>query len=163
MADAITLDMTGIGSGVLRASQTVPVARDALFPFFADARNLARITPASMGFEIVSNGPIVMGVGTLIDYRIRLWGLPLRWRTLISAWEPPVEFVDEQVRGPYAQWVHRHRFTELAGGRTLMEDEVRFRLPFSVIGALGGPVVRWQLRAIFAHRRAVIEELFGTA
>ena len=147
------------GAWVLRAAQAISVSRDALFPFFADARNLARITPPEMGFDILTAGPITMGEGTLIDYRIRLWGMPLRWRTVIERWDPPHAFVDRQLRGPYAEWVHTHRFTERSDGGTLMEDEVRFRLPFGPLGVLGAPLVRRQLRRIFAYRRAVIASL----
>jgi ligand-binding SRPBCC domain-containing protein len=106
-----------------------------------------------MGFEVVTPGPIVMQVGTLIDYRIRVMGVPLRWRTLISRWEPPHRFVDEQLRGPYAEWIHHHHFSETAAGATLMEDEVHFRLPLGPLGALATPLVRWQLRRIFEFRR----------
>lgn len=147
------------GGWVLRAGQAIPVRRAELFPFFADAGNLARITPPEMHFEIVTPPPVEMRAGTLIDYRIRLHGIPMRWRTLISRWEPPVAFVDEQLRGPYAEWVHTHRFTELPDGGTLMEDEVRFRLPLGALGALAAPLVRRQLQRIFGYRRAVIASL----
>jgi ligand-binding SRPBCC domain-containing protein len=146
------------GGWILRAAQVIPMRRDVLFPFFADARNLARITPPELGFDILTAGPIAMGPGTLIDYRIRLWGVPLRWRTVIARWDPPHAFVDEQLRGPYAEWVHSHRFIERDDG-TLMEDEVRFRLPFGALGALGAPLVRRQLRRIFAYRRSAIVAL----
>ena len=163
MIDSITLDMSGLGAGILRARQTLAIPRERVFPFFADAGNLARITPAEMGFEITSAQPIVMRVGALIDYRIRVWGAPLRWRTIITRWDPPNEFVDEQLRGPYAEWIHRHRFSDTDGGGTLMEDEVRFRLPFGVLGAIAAPLVRWQLRRIFEHRhRAVEAALFSS-
>ena len=157
MIDSITLDMTGAGAGILRAWQTLALPREQVFPFFADAGNLARITPAEMGFEITSAQPIVMQAGALIDYRIRVWGMPLRWRTIISRWDPPNEFVDEQLRGPYAEWIHRHRFSDAEGGGTLMEDEVRFRLPFGVLGAVAAPLIRWQLRRIFEHRHRAVE------
>lgn len=156
MTDSITLDTTGAGSGVLRARATLPHPRERVFPFFADAGNLARITPAEMGFEIISPQPVAMQAGALIDYRIRVWGAPLRWRTIISRWEPPWEFTDEQLRGPYAQWIHRHRFTDTPDGGTLMEDEVRFKLPFGRLGALAMPLIRWQLRRIFEFRRDAI-------
>ncbi len=156
MIDSITLDMMSAGSGVLRARQALPFPRDKVFPFFAEAGNLARITPPGMGFEITSSEPIHMRAGTLIDYRIRVSGVPLRWRTRISRWDPPREFVDEQLRGPYAEWIHRHRFTEMDGGGTLMEDEVRFTLPFGILGAVAAPLVRWQLRRIFEYRHRAV-------
>lgn len=163
MTDSITLDRTGPGSGVLRARASLPWPRERVFPFFADAANLARITPAEMGFEIISPQPVVMRAGALIDYRIRIWGAPLRWRTVISRWAPPFEFVDEQLRGPYAVWIHRHRFTDAGEGETIMEDEVRFRLPFGWIGALAMPLIQWQLRRIFEFRaRAITSALAGS-
>jgi ligand-binding SRPBCC domain-containing protein len=130
-----------------------------VFPFFADAANLARITPREVGFRIITPLPIAMGVGALIDYTLQLWGIPIRWRTAITVWNPPVEFVDVQLRGPYAEWIHHHRFVELGPDATLVEDIVRFRLPLGRLGAVGGPIVRGQLRRIFAYRRAAIAAL----
>ena len=151
------IDITRVGrTWLLRTSQVIPVPRDELFGFFTAAENLGRITPPELGFDILTPAPIPMCAGTLIDYRIRLWGVPLAWRTLISAWNPPLEFIDEQVRGPYAEWVHRHRFTPTATGGTLVEDEVRFRLPFGPLGMIGAPLVRRQLRRIFMFRRDAI-------
>ena len=127
-----------------------------MFPFFADARNLARITPASMRFEITTTEPIEMRDGAQIDYRLRVLGVPLKWRTEIVRWTPPEEFTDEQLRGPYALWVHTHRFTESAPDSTLMEDTVRFRLPFGLFGRIAEPLVRQQLRWIFNYRRRAV-------
>ena len=163
-ADARTLRIVRRPDGGwrLRAVQRVARPRAAVFPFFADAGNLARITPPGMGFDIRTPGPIVMREGTLIDYRIRVWGLSLRWRTVIARWDPPHAFVDEQLRGPYAEWRHLHRFTERADGTTIMEDEVDFRLPLGRLGALvGGPLVRRRLREIFAYRRAAVDAALG--
>jgi ligand-binding SRPBCC domain-containing protein len=159
VSNAIEFAPQGGLAWLLRARQRVPVARDRLFPLFADAANLARITPPELGFDILTELPIAMRAGTLIDYRIGLWGIRMRWRTEISAWNPPVEFVDTQLSGPYAEWVHRHRFIEMAPQSTLVEDFVRFRLPLGRLGAAAAPLVRRQLRRIFTFRRSAILRL----
>ena len=158
-AGDIRIERAADNAWLLHARQRLPADRGLLFPFFADATNLVRITPPEMRFEIVTPLPIVMREGALIDYRLRVGGLPVRWRTLISRWDPPHEFVDEQLRGPYAEWHHRHRFTALRDGSTLVEDEVRFRLPFGPLASIAGPLVRRQLRRIFSYRRAAMTRL----
>jgi ligand-binding SRPBCC domain-containing protein len=136
----------------------LPHAPAEIFPFFGDARNLQAITPAWLDFQIVTPGPITMQAGTLIDYRLRVHGVPLRWRTRINAWEPPHRFVDEQLRGPYRQWLHEHTFVAQNGG-TLARDVVRYAVP-------GGALVNWlfvrrDVERIFAHRQAKLRERFG--
>jgi len=96
-----------------------------VFPFFAEARNLETLTPPWLKFEVLTPAPIVMRPGTLIDYRIRVHGLPIRWRTEITAWDPPHRFVDVQLHGPYTLWHHTHTFEERDGG-TLCLDHVRY-------------------------------------
>jgi ligand-binding SRPBCC domain-containing protein len=145
---------------LLKTSVLITRSIDQVFPFFAAAENLARITPPELGFVIRTTVPVEMRVGALIDYTIKLWGVPLDWRTEITRWEPPYEFEDTQVRGPYAKWVHRHSFIPV-GVETLMADEVRYRLPFGRFGRLAHVVVQRQLRRIFTYREQVIRSLLA--
>ena len=140
----------------------LPCSRAEVFPFFADAYNLEQITPPWLRFSVLTPRPIEMRAGTLIDYRLRLHGVPLRWRTEIAVWEPPVRFVDRQVSGPYETWEHEHRFRDVAGG-VVMSDRVDYRIR-------GGPLADWigdravarrDLRRIFEYRRDVLQARFG--
>jgi ligand-binding SRPBCC domain-containing protein len=143
----------------LERSQVLPGTPEEVFPFFADARNLETITPPFLRFAVVTPDPIEMRVGTLIQYRLRLHGLPVNWLTAIQAWEPPHRFVDVQVRGPYALWHHTHTFEPHPEG-TLMRDTVRWALPLGRLGELALPLVRRDLATIFDYRaEAVSREL----
>jgi ligand-binding SRPBCC domain-containing protein len=149
-----------LGEHNLLVSTFIPRPRMEVFAFFAAAENLQQITPAELNFRVVTPLPIPMAAGTRIDYRLRLFGIPFRWQTLISRWEPEGCFIDEQMQGPYAKWVHTHTFRELDGG-TLVTDEVRYRLPFFPLGQLAYPLVRRQLQRIFSYRARCLCELFG--
>jgi len=146
---------------ILRTTLRIPRPREAVFPFFAAAENLERITPRELAFRIRTPLPVAMRAGTLIDYTIGLYGVPMRWRTRIARWDPPDGFTDEQLRGPYARWVHQHRFEDDGPGGTLMHDEVRYRLPLGPIGAIAHPLVRQQLRRIFMHRQVTVLRLLA--
>lgn len=144
---------------VLTRSIELDLPRDDVFAFFSDASNLERITPPELGFRIVTAQPIKLEKGALIDYNLSLHGIPMSWRTEITLWDPPHEFVDTQLRGPYSQWIHRHTFTELAPDKTLIEDEVRYRLPLEPLGDLAHFIVRSQLERIFNFRQTAVAEL----
>ena len=142
---------------VLRREQRLPHPPEQVFPFFADARNLEAITPPWLGFRVVTPEPIDMRAGTLIEYRLRLRGVPLRWRTRIAVWDPPRRFVDVQLSGPYRLWHHTHDFEPDGAGGTIMRDSVRYALPFGPLGRLAHAlVVRRDLDAIFAFRQAAV-------
>ena len=138
----------------------LPRPRDEVFAFFADARNLDALTPPWVKFAMLTPGLIEMQAGTLIDYSIRVHGIPIRWRTEITEWQPPHHFVDRQLRGPYTLWHHTHTFEELNGG-TLCLDHVRYR-------PRGGALVHWlfvrrDVERIFTYRQYRLKQLFPPA
>ena len=141
------------------SSLTIDLSRDKVFEFFSNAENLERLTPPELKFHIVTPLPINIKKGALIDYELSLYGLPIKWRTEITHWDPPFEFIDTQLSGPYKQWIHSHRFTEPEPGKTLMEDEVRYRLPLEPLGDIAQFFVERQLKYIFGYRQKVIAEL----
>ena len=142
---------------VLERRQRLPVTAERAFAFFSDARNLEAITPPWLRFRVLTPGAIKMGEGTLIDYRLRLHGLPLTWRTRIEVWEPPHHFVDLQLRGPYALWEHTHTFAPVGEDAVVIADRVRYALPLGRLGELARRAfVRRDLDRIFDHRMCAI-------
>jgi ligand-binding SRPBCC domain-containing protein len=144
----------------LTRTQRVPRPLIEVFAFYASAENLELLTPRFLRFRILSPTPIDMKAGARIDYQLSLFGVPLRWRTRITAWEPGARFVDEQESGPYALWRHTHTF-EADGDGTLIHDHVEYALPFGFLGVLAhGVFVRRTLERIFDFRRDAVAGVF---
>lgn len=142
----------------LRNEVIVPAPLDEVWPFFCDARNLERLTPSFLRFEVLTPEPIDMQKGTLIDYKLRIRGLPIRWRSEITAWEPQHRFVDEQRRGPYRCWIHEHTF-EARGDETIARDYVQYdHVGGSLVNRL---MVGPDVGRIFAHREKMLRQIFG--
>lgn len=143
----------------LERLQFIPRPLSEVFAFFADAHNLEAITPPYLRFRILTPRPIAMQAGTLIDYRLQLFGMPLHWKTRIECFEPMERFVDRQVRGPYQLWHHLHEFQEVSGG-TQMIDRVDYAIGWSVLGSLAhAAFVRRTLADIFDYRYRKVVEL----
>ena len=145
---------------VLASILEVPLAIHDVFEFFSDAANLESITPPELRFSIAKVQPVLIREGTIIDYRLGLYGLRFGWRSLISHWEPPHRFVDEQVKGPYARWHHEHIFEETEDG-TRIRDTVEYSLPLYPAGEIALPLVRAQLRRIFTFRQKSVMRALG--
>lgn len=138
-----------------KTSMVLPLQIDDVFPFFCDVLNLERITPPELHFRILTPYPIEISKGTVVDYRLRLYGIPLRWRSEITTWNPPYEFVDQQVLGPYNTWIHSHLFYE-HDGSTIIEDSVHYRLPLWPLSEIVAPLFHHQLGRIFRYREQAI-------
>ena len=143
----------------LRRELLVPNALPEVFDFFSRAENLERITPPWMRFRILTPPPIAMKQGATIAYALRVRGIPLRWLTEIERWNPPYEFIDIQTRGPYKLWRHTHRFSEAAGGTSIV-DIVEYELPFGFMGRLAHRLqVARDLSRIFDYRAQHVQAL----
>ena len=137
--------------------------REQVFEFFSKAENLDKVTPNWLNFKIITSTPIEMKKGAIIDYKLKLYGMPVKWQTEITEWQPPYRFIDVQVKGPYRLWVHEHIFEERDGG-TLMTDRVQYLAP----GYFLEPIVHklFVLRdvdRIFRYREKVFSNIFNTA
>lgn len=144
---------------ILERKQVINRPIGEVFDFFADAGNLERITPPELNFHITIPQPIDIKKGTLIEYKLKLRGIPVRWKTEITDWNPPHSFVDTALKSPYKQWIHLHTFEEGKNGETIMKDRVRYRLPLEPLGDLAHWYVKKELGYIFDYRYKVIEEI----
>lgn len=143
-------------------TQDLPRPRPEVFAFFADPANLQRLTPPWLHFEVITPKPLPRGEHAIFEYRLRVRGLSIRWRTLIEAYEDGNRFVDRQIAGPYALWHHTHLFEDLPGGGTRITDRVRYRVGWGLLGLLITALwIRKDVERVFAYRKRVLEELFG--
>ena len=144
----------------LRFKQEINSNIDEVFSFFSNAGNLAKITPRKLGFNILTPLPIKMKEGQLIDYTIKLLGKKIRWRTIITEYEPNIRFVDQQIKGPYSMWHHTHEFKEI-NGKVEMTDTIYYVMPFGLLGRIVNYlIVRRDLNNIFQYRLNIINQLF---
>lgn len=132
-----------------------------VFNFFCKAENLDKITPPILGFRIITPLPVEMKKGTLIDYKIKLNGIPFNWQTEITKWDPPHSFEDTQLKGPYKMWVHEHKFIE-RNNKTFMTDTVRYISPGGVFEFIPHNLfVKKKVNLIFDYRQKIFDELFS--
>ncbi len=147
---------------IFETSHWVPYPVADVFEFFKAAENLEKITPPWLNFKILKTSTPDIEEGTLIDYRLKLYGVPMYWKTEITSWQPPYQFSDSQLKGPYSKWVHTHRFEAKDGG-TLMSDRVEYRVPGWIFGSIAHKFfIRNNVEQIFAYRLEQIEKFFPT-
>jgi ligand-binding SRPBCC domain-containing protein len=144
---------------LLERSQRVEVPADLAFAFYGNSDNLEPLTPPWLHFEVTTPRPLTLRPGALLEYRLKLHGVPVRWTTLIETWEPPLRFVDSQAKGPYSLWEHTHLFERDGDGATIIHDRVRYAIPLGPIGAIAHRLfVRRDLERIFDYRRDAVAE-----
>ena len=146
----------------LNKEQVISKNISEVFDFFSKPENLSTITPPKMNFHILTSSPINMKKGALIDYTINIMFIPIRWRTLITKYDPPYSFIDQQIKGPYSRWHHTHTFTKINENETLIKDTVLYSVPLGFIGR----IVHWiyierDLKKIFSYRKKKINEIFS--
>jgi uncharacterized protein (TIGR01777 family) len=143
---------------VYESSQFIPAPLDKVFDFFSEAKNLEKITPPWLGFKIVSTSTPTIKSGTVIEYKLSLHGVPIRWKSKILEYKKNESFVDLQLKGPYSYWHHTHSFKEVSGG-TLMRDRVLYRLPMGSLGRIfAGPFIASDVKKIFDYRTHAIKK-----
>lgn len=148
---------------ILETETILDMPLDEVFPFFADAHNLNRVTPPWLDFEIISDRDMGMNVGTQVQYRLKLHGIPVRWRSEITEWDPPNKFTDTQIQGPYRLWVHEHIFRPDAD-KTIMRDRVTYSVPGWIFAPLIHSVfVKRDLDRIFSYREKIFKRIFSSS
>lgn len=140
----------------------LPASREEVFEFFSKAENLQRLTPSWLNFEILTPLPMKISHGSMIDYKLKLFGIPIRWKTEIPVWEPPHRFIDSQLKGPYKTWIHTHRFESIDGGGTMMIDHIEYMPRGWLLAPLINRLfVKRNVRRIFDFRKQEILRIFS--
>ena len=144
----------------LNKKQKIPMNILDVFDFFSSPENLSKITPTRLGFNIMTPRPIEMKEGQLIDYTIKILAVPIRWTSMITSYDPPHMFVDQQIKGPYSMWHHTHTFKQLDANHTEVEDEILYAMPLGFVGDMVHSVyVKKDLESIFRYRETTIGKL----
>lgn len=144
-----------------KKEQFVPSDMETVFDFFSRPENLEKITPPAMGFHIMTPNPIEMKKGAIIDYTVNIMGVPVRWRTMITSYKKNQFFVDEQLKGPYSYWYHKHSFEPVEGGINII-DEITYALPLEAFRNIVHPLlIKPQLKKIFSFRFQIIKDNFS--
>lgn len=139
----------------------IPQPLETVFQFFSNAENLNRLTPPHLDFKILTRLPIIMTKGTLIDYQLKIYHFPVKWKTEITVWEPSYRFIDSQIKGPYKKWIHEHKF-ETVGDNTKMTDTVEYAIPGGIFSpAINNVFVRRDIQKIFDFREEQLLKIFG--
>jgi ligand-binding SRPBCC domain-containing protein len=145
----------------LERTQVVPISIREAFDFFSNPRNLERLTPDQVHFQFLKAPPEKVSPGTILEYRLRLYGVPVKWRTRIESVDAPTRFIDVQDKGPYAMWRHTHRFREVDAVHTEIHDQIEFAMPLGPLGEIAYRLlVAGSLRQIFDYREAALRQLF---
>lgn len=155
------LEYIAEGFELFERYQYIHTDKNQVFNFFSEAKNLETITPPFLNFKITNMSTTNIEEGTLIDYKLKIHGVPAKWKTEISQWNPGESFIDSQLKGPYNKWIHLHEFYK-AGQGCLIRDFVRYKVPLGKIGALlTGAFIRKDINEIFNFRKTKIKEIFG--
>ena len=146
----------------LKFEQKIDLPVSDVFDFFSKPENLSLITPSRLKFDIITPTPLEMKDGQLIDYSLKImYVIKLHWRTLITHFEKPVKFIDQQIKGPYSLWHHTHKFKKIDGG-TLIIDELRYAIPFGFIGRLIHFLyIKHDIKSIFEYRHKNLDKIFS--
>ncbi|MFC1579512.1 CDP-paratose 2-epimerase [Thermodesulfobacteriota bacterium] len=141
-----------------KSTMVLPYNIHRVFSFFSDAGNLEKITPPELCFSVITPMPLQMKENIVIDYKLRLFGIPFEWKARIRSWNSPSQFIDEQIQGPYRLWIHTHRFFDL-GKATRITDEIVYALPLRPLGEAAFPFVHFLLMRIFRFREQAIHTI----